>query len=146
MSNKKRESGYYWVKVKSNPKEWVAFEYEDPFWLLGLKDKFFSEINEERIINPDEPPLVIINKPQQPGHSTSGLPSWVKHQWFTIPAGKGTIMEAGRVFSTSFEWETKQVRLEAGESAYIGVDGIIRTGVLTPKQKTENVILKYRKL
>lgn len=59
----KREIGYYWVKDEENV--WVVSEYEwnynqtEMYWYFGesedgVKDEFLLEINETRILNPDE--------------------------------------------------------------------------------------------
>ena len=52
----KRESGFYWVKVKGNPPEWWVGEYFDTtgVWCLcGLEGEFdddnFLEIDERQI-------------------------------------------------------------------------------------------------
>lgn len=52
----KRETGYYWVKYSG---EWCAAYYDGAYWslqkwLIDFKDSDFTEINETRILNPDE--------------------------------------------------------------------------------------------
>tara|TARA_R110000796_G_scaffold60642_2_gene140283 strand:+ start:598 stop:924 length:327 start_codon:yes stop_codon:yes gene_type:complete len=85
MSNKKRESGYYWVKTVEGDSWEINHYFNNGSGMLfftagyewGLNESDLSEINEERIRTPDEQKL-IIKKPQQPGCSTIGLPSWMK--------------------------------------------------------------------
>lgn len=53
-----RQSGWYWVKVKY-PKEWIVRFYSkhDKRWYNyddDVTDKYWSEINETRILSPDE--------------------------------------------------------------------------------------------
>ncbi len=54
----KRETGYYWVKRDG---EWLTQFFKDDLWYdsiycyeSALCDNYFDEINETRILNPDE--------------------------------------------------------------------------------------------
>lgn len=60
MEKLKRKSGFYWVKHFDN---WIIAKYEETFncWAVISVNKFrfhneteFTEIKEERILNPDE--------------------------------------------------------------------------------------------
>ena len=53
-----RETGYYWVKRDG---EWLTQFFKDDLWYdsiycyeSALCDNYFDEINETRILNPDE--------------------------------------------------------------------------------------------
>lgn len=55
-----RELGYYWVKTAYNHK-WAVGKWQYGYWMLESDishtshgDSYFSEINEARILSPDE--------------------------------------------------------------------------------------------
>ena len=50
-----RENGYYWVKFC--PERWEAVDYTDGIWYYEdeeYSDNDLHQINETRIVNPDE--------------------------------------------------------------------------------------------
>ena len=54
-----RKSGFYWVKTAIiNSGKWIAVEYSNGKWRLGsgagISDDCMTEINENRIMSPDE--------------------------------------------------------------------------------------------
>lgn len=63
MTKNERQPGYYWVKW-FHTNEWIVAEYDPrfssrPWFIPGVgeedyDDSHFSEINETRILNPDE--------------------------------------------------------------------------------------------
>lgn len=58
----KRVNGYYWVRavvITPHNKEWQVAEYIDGSWFVEgedccMPDEVFHEINETRILSPDE--------------------------------------------------------------------------------------------
>ena len=54
MKNKKREDGFYWVKLGNN--RWVVCEYAGICWFFqgaSFKDENFKEIDEIEIKSPN---------------------------------------------------------------------------------------------
>ena len=54
-----RKSGFYWVKTAIiNSGKWIAVEYSNGKWRIGsgagIGDDCMTEINENRIMSPDE--------------------------------------------------------------------------------------------
>jgi len=53
----KREQGFYWVSLASDPSAWYVMKYSNGHWWYGpnlMDDYVIGEVDERRIINPNE--------------------------------------------------------------------------------------------